>query len=401
MDQKRMPQFDTKIVVFGVVVLTTALFAGCSTSNEHSEAESTIPDSTIAIATIVPAATPMRETVKPDPPEPSTVPEFSPTQAAKSSLVEPTVTVLPSSTPQAEAARPDSPDPTVTPTRIATGVATEIPVEPTTLAPATPTVVPTPTAQPTATDTPTPVPTVVSITGPPNSNWNWQLTGQLDMSVNADVWDVDMFETEPETIAELQQDGRYVICYFSAGSIEDWRPDIGVINQAAIGLPLDGWPGEKWLDVRDESTLQLVESRMALAQEKGCNAVEPDNVDGFSNATGFPLTASDQIQFNSAFAQLAHDRGLAVGLKNSFDIAHALAEKFDFAVTEECHTYDECELLSPFLDLNKPVFNAEYPGSEASGLSNKRVDCEEANRLGIHTLFLPLDLDGSWRVTCD
>jgi hypothetical protein len=76
--------------------------------------------------------------------------------------------------------------------------------------------------------------------GPPDSDWNWQLTGELDMSVDVAVWDVDLFETSGDVIAELQPDGRYVICYFSAGSIEDWREDVGGIEDSAIGLPLDG-----------------------------------------------------------------------------------------------------------------------------------------------------------------
>jgi hypothetical protein len=82
-----------------------------------------------------------------------------------------------------------------------------------------------------------------SIVGPPDSDWNWQLSGVLDMSVDVAVWDVDLFETPADVIAELQADGRYVICYFSAGSIEDWRPDVGGIEDSAIGFPLDDWPG--------------------------------------------------------------------------------------------------------------------------------------------------------------
>ena len=223
----------------------------------------------------------------------------------------------------------------------------------------------------------------------------------LDTSVDVDVWDVDLFETGAAEIAALQAAGGYVICYFSAGSIEDWRPDVGVIEESAIGLPLDDWPGENWLDIRADSTLALVESRMALAERAGCDGVEPDNVDGFSNESGFPLGESDQIEFNTAVAGLAHDRGLAVGLKNSFDIAGALVQHFEFAVMEQCHEYEECELLGLFVDAGKPVFNAEYPGSEAAGRAFAEEQCEESIRLGIHTLFLPLDLDGSWRVACE
>jgi hypothetical protein len=231
-------------------------------------------------------------------------------------------------------------------------------------------------------------------------DWNWQLTGELVMSVDVVVWDVDLFETSAEVITDLQADGRYVICYFSAGSIEDWREDVGGIEDSAIGLPLDDWPGENWLDVRADSVLDMVEGRIALAAEKGCDAVEPDNVDGFSNETGFSLSDTDQIVFNASIAQFAHTRGLDVGLKNSFDIGKQLVDQFDFAVTEQCHEYEECERLGIFVEAGKPVFNAEYPGSEAEVGGLWAEQCEEADRLGIRTVFLPIDLDGSWRVSC-
>jgi len=240
-----------------------------------------------------------------------------------------------------------------------------------------------------------------AVVGPPESDWSWQLTGVLDTSVDVDVWDVDLFETGVAEIAGLQAAGGYVICYFSAGSIEDWRPDVGVIEDSAIGFPLDDWPGENWMDIRADSALALVESRMALVERAGCDAVEPDNVDGFSNETGFPLGESDQVEFNTAVAGLAHDRGLVVGLKNSFDIACALVQHFEFAVTEQCHEYEECEPLVLSVDAGKPVFNAEYPGSETAGRALAAEQCEESNRIGIRTLFLPIDLDGSWRVGCE
>jgi hypothetical protein len=239
-----------------------------------------------------------------------------------------------------------------------------------------------------------------AVTLPPDSEWNWQLTGELKMTVNAEVWDVDLFDTPPEEIAQLQQDSRYVICYFSAGSVEDWRPDASDVDEAAIGLPLDGWEGERWLDVRAESVLELAKSRLQLAAQKGCDAVEPDNVDGYSNKTGFELSQSDQIQFNRDIASAAHQQGLAVGLKNTFDLVGTLVGEFDFAVTEQCHEYDECELTGAFTEYRKPVFNAEYPPDQATGITLQDEYCSEADRLGIHTLILPLDLDGSWRISC-
>ncbi|MCZ6539934.1 MAG: endo alpha-1,4 polygalactosaminidase [Chloroflexi bacterium] len=240
----------------------------------------------------------------------------------------------------------------------------------------------------------------ISISGPPDSDWNWQLTGQLDTSVDAEVWDVDLFDTAPDEISRLHNDGRYVICYFSAGTIESWRPDVNDVDESTIGLPLDDWEGERWLDIRAESVLELAKSRLRLAERSNCDAVEPDNVDGYSNETGFPLSQSDQVRFNTQLARAAHERGLAVGLKNAFELMSTLSSEFDFAITEQCHEFDECDLTNPFTENGKPVFNAEYPADRAIGSTLQDEYCAEANRLGIHTLILPVELDGSWRISC-
>jgi len=58
-----------------------------------------------------------------------------------------------------------------------------------------------------------------------STTWQWQLTGDLNLSYDVDIYDIDLFDTPKETIAELHNANRKVICYFSAGSYENWRPD--------------------------------------------------------------------------------------------------------------------------------------------------------------------------------
>lgn len=61
---------------------------------------------------------------------------------------------------------------------------------------------------------------------PGDSFWQWQLTGlPVDRSIEADLYDIDLFENDARTVADLQSAGRKVVCYISAGSWEDWRPD--------------------------------------------------------------------------------------------------------------------------------------------------------------------------------
>ena len=42
------------------------------------------------------------------------------------------------------------------------------------------------------------------------------------------TYEIDLFDTAQDTIDALHAAGGYVICYVSAGSFEDWRPDANV-----------------------------------------------------------------------------------------------------------------------------------------------------------------------------
>ncbi len=231
-----------------------------------------------------------------------------------------------------------------------------------------------------------------------DSTWQWQLQGTLNTDYDADMYDIDLFDSPDESIESLQDDGRIVICYFSAGSFEDFRPDSDDFDPTAIGAVLDGFDGENWLDVRHESVRTVVQARLDLAVDKGCDGVEPDNVDGYANESGFDLTPDDQLDFNRFLAREAGSRGLLVGLKNDLDQIPDLVDDFDFAVNEQCFEFDECDAVQPFLDADKPVFNAEYESS----LRDDHDDvCEDARDRGIRTLILPIDLDDSFRISCD
>lgn len=222
---------------------------------------------------------------------------------------------------------------------------------------------------------------------PPISSWQIQYSGELDLDLDIDVYNLDLFDTPMESIKELKKRGVFVICYFSAGSFEDWRPDADLFPDKVLGNDLDDWPGERWLDIRQLSDLKpIIENRMDLAVEKGCNGVDPDNLDGYENNTGFPLTGNDQLVFNRYLAQAAHTRELKIGLKNDLNQVQDLVNDFDWILNEECFTYQECDLLLPFLAVNKPVFVIEYEITPADF-------CPLANQQGFFALHKTWDLD--------
>jgi hypothetical protein len=49
--------------------------------------------------------------------------------------------------------------------------------------------------------------------------------------------DLDLFETRRSTVSDLKQRGKRAICYMSAGSWENWRPDKGAFPKIIIGKP--------------------------------------------------------------------------------------------------------------------------------------------------------------------
>ena len=228
---------------------------------------------------------------------------------------------------------------------------------------------------------------------PPGTSWQWQLSGTIDTSLDVQMYDIDLFDTQQEVIDQLHAQGRVVVCYFSAGTYEDWRPDKDSFPVELLGNPLPEWPGERWLDIRQIDLLDPVMSaRLDLAEQKNCDGVEPDNVDGYANDTGFPLSDADQAAYNTWLAEHAHSRGLSVGLKNDLGQIADLLPYFDWALNEECFTYTECDLLSPFVAAGKAVFGVEYELDP--------VDfCPQANTLNFDFLKKNWELD-AWRIAC-
>jgi hypothetical protein len=231
----------------------------------------------------------------------------------------------------------------------------------------------------------------------PGTSLQWQLTGlPVDLGVEAQAYDLDLFESDAATITALHARGSRVICYLSAGSLEDWRPDAIDFPQEVIGEKYAGWPGERWLDIRRIDLLApLMAARLRLCRDKGFDAVEPDNVDGYTNDTGFPITEADQLRYNRWLASEAHALGLSIGLKNDPDQMADLVSDFDWALTEDCYDQGWCELASPFLQAGKAVFAAEYTdtGVDFDGA------CAQLQPAGFSLILKDRELT-AWREVC-
>jgi hypothetical protein len=236
--------------------------------------------------------------------------------------------------------------------------------------------------------------------------WQWQLNGVVNTSVNVNVYDIDLFDTTKQEIKFLKDQGRTVICYFSAGTYEGWRSDWKtffsfVVNDSYNGSkpPFAGkmadW-NERWLDIRRMDLLTpIMTSRLELAAANGCDGVEPDNVDAYSNAqeTRLNITASDQLAYNRWLATKAHELGLAVGLKNDVEQTTELVNDFDFAINEQCFQHNECAAYKSFTNQDKAVFGVEYVGDPS-------IFCPKAKALHLSWMFKKLSLM-AYRIGCE
>jgi len=224
------------------------------------------------------------------------------------------------------------------------------------------------------------------------TSWQWQLTGTVDQSIDVPMHDVDMFDNPASVVASLHAAGRKVICYIDAGTWENWRPDAKQFPKSVLGKP-NGWPGERWVDIRQLSILEpIMQNRLNQCQAKGFDGVEWDNVDGWENKTGFPITYQDQLAYNVWLANAAHAANLDVALKNDLEQVGDLLPYFDWALDEQCNQYNECDKLLPFVQSGKAVMEVEYH------LASTKF-CPQDNSLNFNGMKKRLNL-GVWREPC-
>ncbi len=225
--------------------------------------------------------------------------------------------------------------------------------------------------------------------------WDWQLSGTPDITVDVAVIDLDPDEVTASQIASLKARGVYTICYVSVGTLEDWRSDVDDFPSIVIGRRYADWPDEAFLDTRRlDILLPLMAARFSRCADLGFDAIEPDNMDGHTNDTGFGLSAQDTVTYVRALADMAHGMGLDIGQKNAGALTKALVDVMDFAVTENCLTDGWCTQMGAYRIAGKGVFAAEYDVSR----SDQPRFCAVETHLGLSLIFADGDLNpGSMR----
>ena len=156
-----------------------------------------------------------------------------------------------------------------------------------------------------------------------------------------------------------------------------------------LGNRVDGYPDERYLDIRSPAVVRLIEARVAMCAGKGFDAVEPDIDDSYTDDTGFPLTEEEEISFDTTIAAYAHEQGLAIALKNgdSFSFAQSMRPAVDFVIDEQCFQFATCGSFADYPSSGRAVFEVEYD------LPTSRF-CATANRMDFNAMRLDVALDG-------
>jgi hypothetical protein len=98
------------------------------------------------------------------------------------------------------------------------------------------------------------------------------------MVPNSDIYDIDLFRTEKKTIDIMHRLNKTVVCYFSGGTYEPNRPDSNQFAYQDKGSRLLQWPAEMWVRTSSAKVRQIITSRIKLAHDKNCDAIDPDNI---------------------------------------------------------------------------------------------------------------------------
>lgn len=233
------------------------------------------------------------------------------------------------------------------------------------------------------------------------TSWNWVLSTVPKAPYRSvAMYDIDGFDASASDVTALHSAGIKAVCYLSAGTYENWRSDASQFPAAVLGSDVDGWAGEKWLDVRNiqqsgSALHSIMDARLDMCKQKGFDAVELDNVDGYNNSSGFSLTAADQLYYDATLANDSHSRGLSVLQKNDNEQIPDLLPYFDGALNEQCNQYKECTTaqngdygLNQYVAAGKPVFQAEY------SLATSKF-CSADNTNNFNGVRFALDLDDS------
>ncbi|HEX3759523.1 MAG TPA: endo alpha-1,4 polygalactosaminidase [Kofleriaceae bacterium] len=289
-------------------------------------------------------------------------------------------------------------------------------------------------------------------------NWDIQLSakaGDIDVSMPRVMYDLDLWSLVPTTMMLDYGDGTpvmvppgalagviaqlhartpstMVICHVETGLWEASRPDAAKFPGAgadptqipdnpdmpAMGSVV-GWSlgsaDHRLLDTSAASRKlwePILLKRFDLAQRIGCDGIEPAHADAGIYTSGFTVPTEDIYSWYGEIAMQGHTRVLSTGMKNGDLVASAIdmgASIFDWLMIERCGENMSCDVVKPFLALDKPVLAIEYSTDDGANMDPPRDPmpqsaagvCDQQNMAGIPDgIYKDVQLTGAVRTQC-
>jgi len=193
------------------------------------------------------------------------------------------------------------------------------------------------------------------------SYWDWQLTEPFYLDRTLQVFDLDPDSVTAAQVAAINARGTKTVCYVSVGTLENYRSDVNSFPASVIGKTYGNWPDERFLDIRNTAVLlPLMQARFQKCKDMGFAAIEPDNMDVYTNNSGFAITKADTINYVLKLADIAHGMGLEIAQKNVPELTPLLVSSLDFAITESCYQDGWCNAVTGYTAQGKDILDAEY-----------------------------------------
>jgi len=286
----------------------------------------------------------------------------------------------------------------------------------------------------------------------PTNQWYWELSpsqpGLAGLPAtsaaypapgSANIWDTDLFQDSntadagiptgrSPVVQAIHAAGHYSICYVEAGAYQVGFPDdshFATADYGGIGntaTQMQGYADEYWFDLTGfrnyaagrpgtltgaaRDIASALSRRFAWCKLEGQDAVEPDDLDGYTNqstsgVTPWGMTQADSAGFERWLVNNIHAHGLAAFQKNDPENTAADAPLYDGMVIEECnYGQDPCSGsggdATAYLAARKPVLNAEYT-SDGETAANF---CAADTTAGIVGALFDVDLDGMTYEPC-
>jgi hypothetical protein len=144
---------------------------------------------------------------------------------------------------------------------------------------------------------------------------------------------------------------------------------------------MQGFPNERWLDVRDAEVRGLMAARIVRLAQAGCDGVVPASLAAYAADSGFDLSLADALAYARFVAEELHRVGLSAGLTGPMEMTAELWRDFDFGLAIGCARRSQCAEFGVFSAAQKPVLYVELGDA-----GEAPVLCKLANELGFQAL---------------